>query len=265
MIIDFTQRSERRKTRFIPPDNRFNPLAYEVAEIRGDTVARAFVEEHHYSATYPAARVRFGLYKASELVGVAVYSHPTNDRVLARLPCERLEGVELGRFVLLDAVPFNAETWFIARCHALLHRAGYRGVVSFSDPEPRLDAGGVRVFRGHLGMIYQASNAVFVGRATPRTLRLRSDGTVMSARTIQKIRARERGWRYAAGQLERDGASPLGEHDDARAWVAMWLPRITRKLRHPGNLTYLFGLDGAIKRLLPPSQPYPRIHVAEAA
>jgi hypothetical protein len=50
--------------------------AHEVAEIFDDNTAKAFVEEHHYSGTYPAARERFGLYRGEQLVGVAVFSHP---------------------------------------------------------------------------------------------------------------------------------------------------------------------------------------------
>ena len=38
--------------------------AHEVAEIFDDSTAKAFVEEHHYSGTYPAAREHFGLYRS---------------------------------------------------------------------------------------------------------------------------------------------------------------------------------------------------------
>jgi hypothetical protein len=45
---------------------------------------------------------------------------------------------------------------------------GVRGVVSFSDPVPRRTAAGDLVFPGHIGTIYQASNAGYLGRTTPR-------------------------------------------------------------------------------------------------
>lgn len=121
---------------------------------------------------------------------------------------------------------------------------------------------GERVFPGHIGTIYQASNAVYLGRGQRRTLRLLPDGTVMSARSISKIRARERGCRYSAEILERFGATRLGETDDARAWLATWLPRLTRAFRHEGHHRYAFGLDRAAKRALPKSLAYPKFIAA---
>ena len=50
----------------------------------------------------------------------------------------------------------------------------------FSDPLPRTRADGTVVMPGHLGTIYQAANAVYTGRGTPRTLTLLPDGTVFS-------------------------------------------------------------------------------------
>ena len=40
-----------------------------------------------------------------------------------------------------------------------------QGVVSFSDPSARTTAAGALVFAGHLGTIYAAHNATYVGRA----------------------------------------------------------------------------------------------------
>lgn len=266
MLVDVSQRWTKRRAVFVPPSVVFEPRRYEVASIPDDKTARAFVVEHHYAKSYPAARERFGLYEGGELVGVAVFSHPTNDKVLERLPCERLEGVELGRLVLLDRVPFNAETWTIARCFELLKRAGYRGVVSFSDPCPRYcDAQTEPVFPGHAGQIYRASNAVYMGRATARTLRLfRRDGHVFSPRTMQKIRKAERGWESAVAMLQSYGAAPLdlaADEETRRAWLTRWTARLTHTMKHSGNLTYTFGLDARTKRMLPASLPYPKIDI----
>jgi len=46
-------------------------------------------------------------------------------------------GVELGRSVLLDSVPGNGETWFLARCFEQMRKSDLIGVVTFSDPVPR--------------------------------------------------------------------------------------------------------------------------------
>ena len=60
--------------------------------IDADTTPRAFIEQHHYAGTYPAARERFGLYRRGELVGCAVFSHPTNDKVLSNVAEVRARG-----------------------------------------------------------------------------------------------------------------------------------------------------------------------------
>lgn len=265
MIVDRCQRWRARRDSYRPAGETIVTAHYEVAPIPDDRTAKLFVEANHYSASYPAARFRHGLYWGGLLVGVAVFSVPMQGAVLDRLPCSREAAVELGRFVLLDRVPSNGESWMLARCFELLRGEGIEGVVSFSDPMPRARADGAVIFAGHVGTIYQAANAVYDGRNRPHTVRLLPDGTVLSDRTIAKIRGRERGWRYAAAHLVRAGAAPLGEDDDARAWLATWLSRLTRTARHPGKHRYLFGLGRAVKRALPKSQPYPKLDLRSAA
>ena len=234
---------------------------YEVAAIPADTPVKQFVLAHHYSRTYPAARFRFGLYApGGELHGVAVFSHPCNQAVLTRLfPSPPIDYVELGRFVLLDEVPGNGESWFLGRCFDLLRReCGIVGVVSFSDPQPRTAEDGRVVFPGHVGTIYQAHNAIYLGRGTPRTLRLLPDGTVLSERAVQKLRQRDRGWRYVADRLVAAGADDPPAQGDPRVWARRWIARLTRPLRHPGNHRYAWGLHRFAKAALPAGLPYPK-------
>lgn len=241
------QRWRNGRERYRPPGEVIRSSEYDVAELPADTEAKQFVVQHHYSGSYPAARFRFGLYRHGTLVGVSVFSHPCNDKVLTTtFPWTAKESVELGRFVLLDEVPGNGETWFLARCFERL-RSRVRGVVSFSDPVPRTDRHGHRVFPGHIGTIYQAHNGVYLGRGTARTLRLLPNGAVLSDRTLQKIRAGEQGWRYSAGLLEAWGAQPCPEGRRAE-WLMMWLPKLTRTLRHPGNHKYAWVLQRSERR-----------------
>jgi hypothetical protein len=254
------QRWNAGRDSYRPAGEVIRTAAYDVAPIASDTVAKSFVCRHHYSATYPAARFRFGLFEAGELVGVAVFSHPCNDRVLTNcFPAIEVAAlVELGRFVLLDRVPGNGETWFLARCFEQL-RGQVAGVVSFSDPVPRRTAVGALVFPGHVGTIYQAHNATYLGRATARTLRVLPDGTILSARAIAKLPARDQGWRYTTELLRRYGAPRPGR--DLRAWAAEWVPALTRPLRHRGNHRYAWGLDKSARRSLPASLPYPKMEI----
>lgn len=257
------QRWRERRESYRPANEPINTRAYEVAGIDDDTTAKDFVTTHHYSATYPAARFRYGLYRSAQLVGVAVFSHPTNNATLTNVfPVEPTNATELGRFVLLDDVPGNGESWFLGRCFEDL-RQHVAGLISFSDPIARTRLDGTTVHPGHVGTIYQATNGVYLGRGKARTLRVLPDGTVFSDRAIQKIRNHEQGWRYSAAVLERFGAAKL-EQQDAKAWVAEWLARLTRPLKHPGNHKYAWALDRMLRRHLPESLPYPKKHAVAA-
>jgi hypothetical protein len=252
------QRWKNRLTCYRPADELIKASEYDVASIAGDNEARHFVETHHYSGSYPAARFRFGLYRSGILAGVAVFSVPCSNSVLTNVfPMPASFSVELGRFVLLDSVPGNGETWFLARVFRELRKEGLVGVVSFSDPLPRRTIEGTIIHRGHVRTIYQAFNGRYLGRSAPRTLHLLPDGSVFSERAIQKIRQAERGWRYATGILERFGAAPIG--GDPGQWLAHWLPLLTRAVRHPGNHKYGWPLSPAACKLMPPTAPYPKI------
>lgn len=263
VITSVSQRWRDRRGAYRPAGEVIVTRDYEVASIADDTTAKAFVLQHHYSGSFPAARLRFGLYRRSELVGVVVLSHPVNALVLAPLPGVGLERAELGRLVLLDDVPGNGETWFLARCFELASREGLVSLVSFSDPVARTSASGAVVFPGHVGTIYQASNAVYRGRSKAAKLHMFHDGHVIHNRALAKIRKRERGWRAAAALLEAYGAEPLGKRRNARAWLQLWTSRLTRPLEHGGNHRYYFGLTRAARRHLPPSLLYPKMGLGQ--
>lgn len=262
MIVSHCQRWRSGRATWRPARELFDPRAFDVAPIASDKIAGAFVKEHHYSGTMPAARWRVGLYERAELVGVAVFSVPMHAAVLR--PWTMKDAVELGRLVLLDRVLANAESWFVARCFEHLRREGVGGVVSFSDPEPRTTTEGETVFAGHWGTTYQSLNATYVGRGTAQTLRLLPDATSFSARAASKIRARDQGWEYAVAQLVSAGArAPTAAERDGvaglRSWLAEVLPATTRPMRHYGNLKYLWGLTPGARRMLPDALPYPKL------
>jgi len=84
-----TQRWNNGRDYWRPVGEVFDPARYGVEVISEDRIAKAFVERHHYSGSYPAARVRVGLfettgYTAPELVGVAVTDIGTSKLLRAR-------------------------------------------------------------------------------------------------------------------------------------------------------------------------------------
>jgi hypothetical protein len=207
------------------------------------------------------------MYYGGELVGVAVYSVPCHPAVISNhFPFEWRAGVELGRFVLLDSVPFNGESWFLARTREILAADGYLGIVSFADPVARCGAGGAVTFGGHVGTIYQASNAVLSGRGRGQTLLVLPDGTAWHRRNLGKVIGLKYGWPGAVEALEKWGTSPFrpDTEDTRRVWLNEALAQVTRPAKHPGCLRYLWGLNKRVRRFLPKSDPYPKIGLAAA-
>lgn len=256
MIAAFTQRWRSGRASYRPAGEPIRTADYDVALLERHAEPRAFVEGNHYSRSWVTARHVLGLARRGELCGVAAFSLPVNPASLDVLPGGRATGAELGRLVLADDVPANGESWFVARAFELLHREGVAAVVSFADPEPRTTLEGDVIAPGHVGTIYQALGASFVGRARPDILRLLADGTSFPNRAAAKIRGRDRGYERRVDHLVAHGADRLGESEDAAAWLAFWLPRLTRPVRHPGVLKYALAVDPRARRALPASLPY---------
>jgi len=260
LTLDMSQRWLFGKPKYRPSRETIRPADFEVAEIPDDTTARNFIHEHHYSGSMGAARVRVGLYRHGLLVGVAIFSHPCSDAVLTRtFSVPAASAVELGRFVLLDEVEANAESFFLGRAFGFLRSRGLLGVVTFSDPVPRRSVAGHLILPGHCGIAFQAHNGVYLGRGTPRTLRMLPNGRILHERTIQKIRAGERGWRSGAIQLEEFGAAAApDDRHERRLWLAENMRQLTRAVRHRGNHKYAWPLTTAMRQVLPASLPYPK-------
>lgn len=263
MITNFTQRwSIGGRAVYKPVREYFNPRNFSIEAVDEKT-AKTFITRYHYSQSLPAARRRFGLFDRGELVGIAVYSHPMSEKVITNVfHCERAsDGLELGRLCLTDEVLSNAESFFVAECNRRLRREGFIGVVSFSDDMPRRSIGGSVTHVGHLGIVYQALNAAFLSRSTPSKLFLLPDGTILSARTISKIRAGERGWQYGARLLESFGASPCPENPEERKkWLKQSLAQVTRRINHPGNLRYAWSFS---QKVVLNGLPYPKIRFGD--
>lgn len=279
----------------------FTASAFDVVALPRADDAEAFVLAHHYAASYPAARQAFALVTTDDrlacgqvldgrhLVGAAVLSVPMQQRVLTSVfptlaPYDQT--LELGRLVLTDPVPANAETWFLRRVFRLAHQRGIRGVVSFSDPLPRrrivvdvdeVDEHGRPLERqelvmpGHVGIVYQALNAHACGRSTPRTVKyLPRHGQVLSERTLQKLRAGERGADGAERHLVALGATPRRAGVPVKAWLPGALAELhVTPVRHPGCYRYAWQLGGRVERrahpIALPRTPYPKPASGRAA
>lgn len=261
------QRWRHGRARYRPAGETFDASRAAVNLIDEGT-ARRFVLEHHYAASYPAARLRVGLFvrnrfEREQLAGVAVFSVPMSQGVIPHwfegLAPDR--GAELGRLVLLDDVPSNAESWFVARAFRAI--AGVLpqvvGILSYSDPVERLNAAGEVVKRGHIGTVYQALNACYLGRARGGTMILARDGRIVSRRALSKLRNDEVGAGYAYEQLRAMGAPERRAFEGGKEYAERALREGGfRAQRHPGNHTYAWWLGERRARPALRALPYPK-------
>jgi hypothetical protein len=284
-----SQRWRERRDFYRPNAEEFDPEDWRVdlmAGKRGKAVREGgllntwddglgFIVSNHYSASYPQIRVMVGMFRASDarLVGVATFGNVLAD-VRGRFGTySEYEVAELNRFVLLDEVPGNAETWFLAQAKALAHAVhALRGhelkaVVSYSDPVPRRDAGGSLVMPGHCGNIYQAHNALYLGYSASKVMHLDPDGREPHPRMLAKIRkldaGGEKGSEEARRRFERYGVDPRRRGESYTDWVERSLSSPAfRRISHAGNLTYAWALGDkrvrrAVKAAMPPVLAYP--------
>lgn len=282
MIVNECQRWEERRERRVPANGTIITSEYEVAPITEDQVARLFIETHHYAGTASSTAHRFGLYWHGELVGVALFGPPASMNA-HRLVWPTLapdEAVTLGRLVLLDCVPGNGESWFVAQCMKLLaNPKRYRpfkrdgsprrpvvGVESCADPIERYNEQGLVVFPGHVGTIYQALGGNYIGRTRRERHRLLFNGRIFSRRAISKIQGAESGWLRDVGRLVELGAVPIdhaADRAERSAWLDTWLGQLSTVLVHDGCLRYVWCLDPRRRRelLTAPRLPYLKIDV----
>lgn len=259
-------------------DGGFDASRYGVTQIDA-TAAKAYVTTRHYSGTFGADKVSYGLFDLEAvagpvLCGAAVLSSPAGGPKVLTGVFPRLEpyaeSLELGRLVLDEDVAANGESFFVAEAFRLAAGLGIRGVVSFSDPVARRDAAGRVVMPGHVGIVYQALGAAHVGRSTVRTHWLMPDGTFFSPRAMSKIRKQEQGHEYAERQLVALGAPPMRAGEKPAEWLGGALPAAGgRTVRHPGCIKYAFrvGDRGQRRRVLiaPDQLPYPKADVITLA
>lgn len=152
---------------------------------------KEFVKEHHYSHGIHNGPMCYGLLRGEELVGVLAFATPGSEAVCSSVfgPERKRSVTELHRLVLLDEVPKNAESFFISRALKLLKidRPYYKAVLSFADST-----------QGHMGTIYQATNALYCGTTAKATFYLDETGRLRHPRqngiNITRDMALERGW-----------------------------------------------------------------------
>ena len=247
-------------------DGGFDSSLYEVREI-WPRQASPFVTSVHYLHSMPSVRRCYGLFEIAtqELVGVAILSTPVNKKTIPMVfpELDPIQAAELGRYVLLDRVPANAESWFLAEVRYLAARPAVLldprkkedpeylrkkvpllGLMMFADPVPRMNLETGQVIKpGHWGTAYQASGCKYLGTSGKSIEAVFRDGTVFNRRTMQKIRAQEQGHGYAERMLLGRGARPMRPGENPARWMREALDDVGAvKVENPGKFKYGIAL-----------------------
>lgn len=200
---------------------------YTVRQVSGG-VGRDFIREHHYSRSCHNGPMCWGLFEGDRLIGVCAFATPNSENVRRSVfgAGRENEVTELHRLVILDGTPTNTESWFISRALEGLrqYRPSIRAVLSFADET-----------EGHIGTIYQATNAIYSGKT-----------------------GRARFWRDTEGRLRhprQSGHNVTPDEAADRGWVAEM-----REAKH--RYLYLVGTPAERRRsrkeILFEQLPYPK-------
>ena len=209
-----------------PPVGEMHVAAASVSDVQ------EFARRYHYSGHASNQSWRYGLWHGLTLWGVAGFNLPTRET------CESVFGeghhdrvAHLSRLALADHALPNSESFLISHSLRLLSRdlPHLWAVITYAD-----------ILEGHLGYVYQATNAIYTGVGSSSHHRyVTQDGKVRGdyegSRFISAQEAKERGWSVVKG---------LGKH---RYVYILGTPRQKRERRAQLRL---------------PSLPYPKSEAA---
>ena len=183
--------------------------------------AAAFVKENHYSKVMPKLnKVVLGLFDSTaRLVGVITFGWGVRpqDTIRVLFPSLKAEDyLEIGKMCLLDEMPKNSESRFIAaagRCLKKL-RPGVKVLFTWAD-----------AIWGKPGYIYQASNFWFGGSISSEAYRTK-EGWRLHPRQLHK-------YLLSIGEIKKGPggkgryAPPQEIRDNPSVAIGNWLPKGT--------------------------------------
>ena len=146
------------ETLFADPVSNFSRQEWKVREVSTETVRR-WVTTWHYSHRYPGGgTVGYGAF-APDMVALVTTSNATNASGLARrYSLDKYPGnIEISRVVAHPDAPKNTPSRAISACFRLWSARGWEWVFSYADTG-----------QNHHGGIYQALNAIYVGKSPGR-------------------------------------------------------------------------------------------------
>lgn len=170
-----------------------------------------FAHRYHYSGTANNNSWRWGLWHGPVLHGVVSYNLPT------RSVCESVFGPEnhahvwhMGRLILSEESPHNSESRLIGGSLHEITRTHPQvwAVLTYADPSA-----------GHLGTVYQATNAVYTGVSSVKPFYLDADGrryATYQGGYTSRSDAESRGWTCHDGVAKHRYVYILGSKTQRR-------------------------------------------------
>ncbi len=158
------------------------------------TVARDFIETHHYTHKFSSTRYALGVFYVEDtehtffaganekLIGCMTYGHPVSNRTVDSIVdgLELDEVLELTRLVCLDGYGKNLESFVISKSFEWMKKYDpkVKVLVSYADPE-----------QAHTGGIYRATNWLYQGCGYSKlmpdySIRINEDDLWTHSRTV---------------------------------------------------------------------------------
>lgn len=174
-----------------------------------------FGNRYHYTGTGGAALWRWGLWNGPVLHGVIAYNLPT------RPVCESVFGAEhfdkvwhMGRLILSDKSPRNSESRLIGQSLREIRKNFPQvwAVLTYAATDA-----------GHIGYVYQATNAIYTGHSSVEDYFVDSSGNVKNRRNLYEVndltidqRAEKRGWHRVKGGVKHRYVYILGNKKERK-------------------------------------------------
>ncbi len=189
--------------------------------------AKHAVLRWHYSHAMPAAKlVRIGVWESGRFVGAILYGSGANRHLSRPFGLKPTEACELVRVALASGRQHPTSRCLAISLRILKRQSpGLQLVVSYADTK-----------EGHLGIIYQATNWLFLGASSQPYLKVR--GKVEHPRSLYD--------RYGRGGQQ---IAWLREHVDPHA----------QRVEMPAKLKYVYAFSKPFRRKLEGiAQPFPK-------
>lgn len=135
-----------------------NPRGIEVRPIRGEyesDIFDAMVRKHYLKGANKNINIKFGIFANDKMIGIAAYGPPTYNLIAKQLNLSSDEVFELRRFYTEESHIYNLESQALTMANEELRdvKPNIKVIVTYADPQ-----------QGHLGTLYQATNAKYLGK-----------------------------------------------------------------------------------------------------